>query len=91
MEKFLQGAFGQVTYELIFFSVQESHYGTYKCHIANSKGYGVHQIRLASKWKLLDYCSAQIQYLIIAELLVLSQLIQIPVKDDTVAENWAKN
>ena len=49
MEKFLQGAFGQVTYELIFFSVQESHYGTYKCHIANSKGYGVHQIRLASK------------------------------------------
>jgi len=49
MEKFLQGAFGQVTYELIFFDVQESHYGTYKCNIENAEGGGYTEITLASK------------------------------------------
>lgn len=44
---FLQGAFGQVTYELIFFSVQESQYGTYTCHIVNQIGIGSNSITLA--------------------------------------------
>ena len=49
MEKFLQGAFGQVTYELIFFNVQESLYGTYKCHLVNQFGTGTSLITLAGK------------------------------------------
>jgi len=48
-EKFLQGAFGQVTYELIFLNVQESLYGTYSCHIVNSKGTGTASITLESE------------------------------------------
>jgi len=48
-ERFLQGAFGQVTYELIFFSVQESLYGEYTCNIVNNLGIGQHAITLARK------------------------------------------
>jgi len=47
--RFLQGAFGQVTYELIFFSVQESLYGTYTCHITNLLDTGSTEITLESK------------------------------------------
>lgn len=47
LEKFLQGAFGQVTYELIFRDVQESHYGTYMCNIFNAVGFGQTEITLA--------------------------------------------
>jgi len=48
-QRFLQGAFGQVTYELIFLNVQESSYGKYVCNLRNSKGDGTNEIILESK------------------------------------------
>ena len=48
-ERFLQGAFGQVTYELIFLDVQESSYGTYACNVVNEQGTGFAEITLESK------------------------------------------
>jgi len=48
-ERFLIGAFGQVTYELIFFDVQKELYGTYVCHIVNNEGTGSKSITLAGK------------------------------------------
>jgi len=55
-ERFLQGAFGQVTYELIFFDVQQELYGTYTCHIMNNEGTGSNSITLVGKqFKLITH------------------------------------
>ena len=60
-QRFLQGAFGQVTYELIFLNVQESMYGTYTCHIVNrheqDEGTGSNSITLAGEhFKSITQC-----------------------------------
>jgi len=45
--RFVQGAFGRVTYELIIYNVQESNFGVYMCRMKNSMGVTTQQITLA--------------------------------------------
>jgi limbic system-associated membrane protein len=45
--RYVQGAFGRVTYELIIFSVQDSNYGNYVCRFKNSVGVTTRTITLA--------------------------------------------
>jgi len=44
--RFVQGAFGRVTYELIIYNVQEANYGIYLCRMKNNKGVTTKQIAL---------------------------------------------
>ena len=45
----VQGAFGQLTYELIINGVTQEDYGTYTCKIKNSQGQTTKEVKLIGK------------------------------------------
>jgi neurotrimin len=45
--RFIEGAFGRLTYELIIYSVQDSNFGNYDCRIKNTVGSSSQRILLA--------------------------------------------